>query len=133
MALDDPVDFFDLTKCETRPRMALTDPLPRALGRDASDIAMLTAEHRVGGKSGDYALLRRDSMPTASPEGKKLGGVSRLAPLNRCSCFTTPMQPAAGTPDSPKETLRDRKGDFKRLVSEEIRTLEVCAAAFIRL
>lgn len=74
-----------LRENETRTRMALIDPLLRALGWDVSDPAVVTPEYKVGGGWADYALLRADGRPAAVVEAKKLGeGLSshRMQMLN---------------------------------------------------
>ena len=62
---------------ETRTRMALVDPLLKALGWDVSDPDVVTPEFKVTGGLADYALLRSDEQPAATVEAKKLG--ERLA------------------------------------------------------
>ena len=62
-----------LRENETRTRMALIDPLLRALGWDVFDPAVVTPEYKVGGGWADYALLRADGRPAAVVEAKKLG------------------------------------------------------------
>ena len=62
-----------LRENETRTRMALIDPLLRALGWDVFDPGMVTPEYQVEGGRADYALLRSDGRPAATVEAKKLG------------------------------------------------------------
>lgn len=62
-----------LRENETRTRMALIDPLLRALGWDVSDPAVVTPEYNVSGRWADYALLGPDGRPAATVEAKKLG------------------------------------------------------------
>ena len=62
-----------LRENETRTRMALIDPLLRALGWDVSDPSVVTPEYKVSGGWADYALLRPDGKPAATLEAKKLG------------------------------------------------------------
>ena len=62
-----------LQENETRTRMALIDPLLRALGWDVFDPAVVTPEYKAGGGRADYALLRADGKPAATVEAKKLG------------------------------------------------------------
>ena len=62
-----------LRENETRTRMALIDPLLRALGWDVFDPEVVTPECKVGGGRADYALLRADGRPAAIVEAKKLG------------------------------------------------------------
>ena len=62
-----------LQENETRTRMALIDPLLRALGWDVFDPAVVTPEYKVSGGWADYALLRADGQPAAIVEAKKLG------------------------------------------------------------
>ena len=74
-----------LQENETRTRMALIDPLLRALGWDVFDPAVVTPEYKAGGGRADYALLRTDGKPAATVEAKKLGeGLSshRMQMLN---------------------------------------------------
>ena len=74
-----------LRENETRTRMALIDPLLRALGWDVFDPAVVTPEYKAGGGRADYALLRADGQPAATVEAKKLGeGMSshRMQMLN---------------------------------------------------
>ena len=74
-----------LRENETRTRMALIDPLLRALGWDVSDPEMVTPEYKVEGGWADYALLRADGRPAATVEAKKLGealGSHRAQMLN---------------------------------------------------
>lgn len=61
-----------LRENETRTRMALIDPLLRALGWDVSDPAMVTPEYSVGASRADYALLTLSGIPSALVEAKKL-------------------------------------------------------------
>ena len=63
----------DLEENEIRTRMALIDPLLRALGWDVADPAVVKPEHKVGNKLADYALLRSDGKAAATLEAKKLG------------------------------------------------------------
>lgn len=49
-----------LKENETRTRVALIDPLLRALGWDVADPAVVIPEYKVGNRSADYALLRSD-------------------------------------------------------------------------
>ena len=62
-----------LRENETRTRLALIDPLLRALGWDVSDPALVTPEYNVSGRWADYALLGHDGKPAATVEAKKLG------------------------------------------------------------
>ena len=65
-----------LSENETRTRMALIDPLLRALGWDTSDPSRVEAEHVVGEKKSkrvDYALKGTDGKPVAIMEAKRLG------------------------------------------------------------
>ena len=62
-----------LRESETRTRMALIDPLLRALGWDVFDPEVVTPEYKAGGGRADYALLRADGRPAATVEAKKLG------------------------------------------------------------
>ena len=57
---------------ETRTRMALIDPLLRALGWDVSDPDIVTPEYSVGASRADYALLTSNGNPAALVEAKKL-------------------------------------------------------------
>ena len=62
-----------LRENETRTRMALIDPLLRALGWDTSNPALVTPEYDVRGRKADYALLGRRGSPAATLEAKRLG------------------------------------------------------------
>ena len=62
-----------LRENETRTRMALIDPLLRALGWDVFNPEVVAPEYKVGGGWADYALLRADGRPAAIVEAKKLG------------------------------------------------------------
>ena len=62
-----------LRERETRTRMALIDPLLKALGWDVDDPGMVTPEHKVSSGWADYALLRPDGTPAATIEAKKFG------------------------------------------------------------
>lgn len=65
-----------LGKNEMHTRMALVDPLLRALGWDTSDPQVVSAEYTVpvqGAGRADYALLGDDAKPVATIEAKKLG------------------------------------------------------------
>ena len=64
-----------LRENETRTRMALIDPLLRALGWDVFDPEVVKPEYKVEGGWADYALLRADDRPAATVEAKKLGEV----------------------------------------------------------
>ena len=57
---------------ETRTRMALIDPLLRALGWDPEDPALVLPEYESSGRA-DYALLGGAGKPAAVIEAKKLG------------------------------------------------------------
>ena len=57
---------------ETRTRMALIDPLLRALGWDTEDPALVLPEYESSGRA-DYALLGGTGRPAAVIEAKKLG------------------------------------------------------------
>lgn len=63
-----------LQENESRTRMALIDPLLRALGWDVSDPVIVTPEYKVNGERADYALLRPDGQPepAALLEAKRL-------------------------------------------------------------
>ena len=63
----------DLQANETRTRVALIDPLLKALGWDTSDPRIVTPEYDVSGKRADYALLGDDGTPIIFLEAKKLG------------------------------------------------------------
>ena len=66
-----------LRESETRTRMALIDPLLRALGWDVFDPEVVIPEYKAGGGRADYALLRTDGQPAATVEAKKLGEMLR--------------------------------------------------------
>ena len=57
---------------ETRTRMALIDPLLRALGWDTEDPALVLPEYESSGRA-DYALLGGAGKPSAVIEAKRLG------------------------------------------------------------
>ena len=57
---------------ETRTRMALIDPLLRALGWDTEDPALVLPEYESSGRA-DYALLGGAGKPSAIIEAKRLG------------------------------------------------------------
>lgn len=61
-----------LRENEIRTRIALIDPLLRALGWDVSDPALVTPEYTVSGGRVDYALLGADGKPVALLEAKHL-------------------------------------------------------------
>ena len=70
---------------ETRTRMAMIDPMLRALGWDPADPSVVTPEYDVSGRWADYALLGTDGKPAATLEAKKLGeslGTHRMQMLN---------------------------------------------------
>lgn len=87
MPLDDLVSVIEALKArirdhraalqanEIRTRMALIDPLLTALGWDAGDPALVSAEYdlKVEGRRADYALLGANGKPAAFVEAKKLG------------------------------------------------------------
>ena len=62
-----------LRENETRTRMALIDPLLKALGWNPADPGVVTPEYKVSGGWADYALLRPDGKPASTVEAKKLG------------------------------------------------------------
>ena len=62
-----------LRENETRTRVALIDPILRALGWDVSEPGSVTLEFDVQGRRADYALLRANNRPAATIEAKKLG------------------------------------------------------------
>ena len=62
----------DLESNETRTRMALIDPLLRALGWDTEDPALVLPEYESSGRA-DYALLGSTGKPSAVIEAKRLG------------------------------------------------------------
>ena len=80
-----------LRENETRTRMALIDPLLKALGWNISDPGVVTPEYKVssgGNRWADYALLRPDGKPAAAIEAKKLGtalNVHRMQMLNNAN------------------------------------------------
>ena len=63
----------NLREDETRTRIALIDPLLRALGWNVADPGVVTPEYKVSGGMADYALLRSDGKPVATLEAKRLG------------------------------------------------------------
>ena len=62
-----------LRENETRTRMALIDPLLKALGWNPADPGVVTPEYKVSGGLADYALLRADGKPASTVEAKRLG------------------------------------------------------------
>ena len=63
----------DLEENEIRTRVALIDPLLRALGWDVSDPGMVMPEYKIDNKPADYALFQPNGRPAATLEAKKLG------------------------------------------------------------
>ena len=61
-----------LRQNEYRTRVALIDPLLRALGWDVADPAVVMPEYDVSGRKADYALLSGEGQPAATIEAKKL-------------------------------------------------------------
>ena len=115
----------DLEENEIRTRVALIDPLLRALGWDVSDPAVVTPEYKVGKKSADYALLRSDGKPAATLEAKKLGE-SLSAHLEQMLSYANMAGiEYAGLTDGNHWELYDV---FKRGTLEERRLLEVSIA-----
>ena len=112
----------DLEENEIRTRVALIDPLLRALGWDVSDPAVVMPEYKVGNKSADYALLRSDGKPAATLEAKKLGeplGSHWMQMLNYANASGIEY---AGITDGNHWELYDV---FRRGTLEERRILEV--------
>ena len=68
---------------ETRTRVSLVDPILVALGWNPADPNLVVLEHKIGGKSADYALLVEGGKPAVIVEAKKLGtslgGMDQLA------------------------------------------------------
>ena len=62
-----------LQRNEAQTRLALIDPLLRALDWDVSDPSMVTPEYPVENRRVDYALLSPKGTPVAVVEAKKLG------------------------------------------------------------
>ena len=137
MGLDDLVGCIELLKermqsyraileeNEIRTRVALIDPLLRALGWDVSDPAMVVPEYKIDNKPVDYALLRTDGKPAAALEAKKLGeplGSHRMQMLNYANASGIEY---AGITDGNHWELYDV---FKRGTLEERRILEVSIA-----
>ena len=114
-----------LEENEMRTRVALIDPLLRALGWDVSDPAMVMPEYKVGNKSADYALLRSDGMPAATLEAKRLGeplGSHWMQMLNYANASGIEY---AGITDGNHWELYDV---FKRGTLEERRILDASIA-----
>ena len=137
MGLDDLVGCIELLKDrmrsyrtalgenEIRTRVALVDPLLRALGWDVSDPAVVMPEYKVGNKSADYALFRSDGNPAATLEAKKLGeplGSHWMQMLNYANASGIEY---AGISDGNHWELYDV---FKRGTLEERRILDVSIA-----
>ena len=62
-----------LRQNETRNRIALIDPLLRALGWDTSDPAIVMTEFQILAGRADYAFLATNGKPVSVLEAKKLG------------------------------------------------------------
>ena len=62
-----------LRENEIRTRMALIDPLLRALGWDVSNPGLVAPEYDLSGQRADYALLSNGSKPAGVVEAKRLG------------------------------------------------------------
>lgn len=87
MGLDDLMDCIELLQGriqayaatlqedETRTRMALIDPLLKALGWNPADPGLVTPEYKVVDGKADYALLQTEDSPAAIIEAKRLGTV----------------------------------------------------------
>ncbi len=114
-----------LRENETRTRMALIDPLLKALGWDTSDPAMVLPEYDVSGRKADYALLDSSGSPSATVEAKKLGeplASHRMQMLNYSNASGVEF---AGLTDGDKWELYEV---FKRGQLEERRILDVSIA-----
>ena len=114
-----------LRENETRTRMALIDPLLKALGWDTSDPALVAPEYDVSGRKADYALLGGDGSPSATVEAKKLGeplGPHRMQMLNYSNASDVEY---AGLTDGDQWELYEV---FKRGQLEERRILDVSIA-----
>ena len=114
-----------LRENETRTRMALIDPLLKALGWNPADPGMVTPEYKVSGGWADYALLRPDGRPAATVEAKKLGdslASHRMQMLNYANAAGIDY---AGLTDGDHWELYNV---FKRVRLEEKRILEVSIA-----
>ena len=111
-----------LRENETRTRMALIDPLLKALGWDTSDPAMVLPEYDVSGRKADYALLGGGGSPSATVEAKKLGeplASHRMQMLNYSNASGVEY---AGLTDGDKWELYEV---FKRGQLEERRILDL--------
>ena len=62
-----------LRQNEIRTRLALIDPLLRALGWDVADPGLVTAEYDVSGQRADYALLKNEEVRLHSSKPRNLG------------------------------------------------------------
>ena len=80
----------NLSKNETRTRLALINPILNQLGWDTSDPQSVTPEYEVGNLKADYALLRTNGAIAAIIEAKKLGEnlLIHLDQLRQC-CLKT--------------------------------------------
>ena len=63
---------------ETRTRVSLVDPILVALGWNPADPNLVVLEHKIGGKSADYALLVEGGKPAVIVEAKSLARVSAV-------------------------------------------------------
>ena len=114
-----------LRENETRTRMALIDPLLKALGWDTSDPTMVLPEYDVSGRKADYALLDGGGSPSATVEAKKLGEPltpHRMQMLNYSNASGVEY---AGLTDGDKWELYEV---FKRGQLEDRRILDVSIA-----
>ncbi|MCY4416193.1 MAG: hypothetical protein OXE87_07785 [Chloroflexi bacterium] len=68
------VHNITLRKNETQTRVALIDPLLRALGWDVSDPALVTPEYPIDAGRADYVLLDANRRAFGLVEAKQLGG-----------------------------------------------------------
>ena len=116
-----------LAKGETRTRVALVDPLLRALGWDVSNPELVTPEYKIGSGWADYALLKPDGKPAAVVEAKKLG--ERLGDSHRSQMISYSVESGiayAGLTNGDRWELYDV---FQLSPLEEKRLLAVSIAA----
>lgn len=99
-----------LRENETRTRMALIDPLLRALGWDVFDPGMVKPEYKVEGGWADYALLRSDGRPAATVEAKKLGEALSSHRMQMLNCANASGIEYAGLTDGNHWELYNWRG-----------------------
>lgn len=114
-----------LRENETRTRLALIDPLLRALGWDVADPALVMPEYSVGGSRADYALLGADGKPAATVEAKRLGESLEAHRMQMVNYANMSGIPYAGLTDGNQWELYEV---FAQKPIEERRRLQVSIA-----